>query len=135
VIATVEELQRQKAGYEALIAAFGKAWERGKPDDLLDLFTPDGVFQPSPFEAQLKGRDALAGYWRDTPTEQAEITFRYGEIYVAGPWFSTEFKVTFRRRRTGQWVDIRGALFCETADGKISEMRMYWDRAAGTRAG
>ena len=26
---------------------------------------------------------------------------RGSEIYVVGPWFSTEFKVTFRRRRRG----------------------------------
>ena len=30
-------------------------------------------------------------------------------------------------------LDVRGALFCETADGKISEMRMYWHRWAGGR--
>jgi len=26
-------------------------------------------------------------------------------------------------------VDGRGAIFCETKDGKISEMRMYWHRS------
>jgi len=25
-------------------------------------------------------------------------------------------------------VDARGAIFCETKDGKITEMRMYWHR-------
>ena len=25
-------------------------------------------------------------------------------------------------------VDVRGTLFCETGEGKISEMRMYWER-------
>ena len=28
-------------------------------------------------------------------------------------------------------LDARGAIFCETKDGKISEMRMYWNRYAG----
>jgi ketosteroid isomerase-like protein len=48
-----------------------------------------------------------------------------------GPWFSAEFKCTFRRRRTGEPVDVRGAIFCETADGLISEMRMYYHRVVG----
>jgi ketosteroid isomerase-like protein len=34
----------------------------------------------------------------------------------------------FRRRRTGQWVDARGAIFCETDGERITEMRMYWHR-------
>src|SRR5881409_3415485 len=36
--------------------------------------------------------------------------------------------VRVRPRRTGAWVDARGAMFCETKDGKITEMRMYWHR-------
>jgi ketosteroid isomerase-like protein len=119
--------------YSALIAAFGKGWEKGRPEQILEIFSDNAVFQSSPFEAKLTGKDEIAAYWRDTPTEQSEVQFRFGEIYAVGPWFSTEFKCTFRRRRTGQWVDVRGALFCETADGKITEMRMYWDRAVGSR--
>src|SRR6266568_3984198 len=34
----------------------------------------------------------------------------------------------YRGRRTGDWVDARGAMFCETKDGKVTEMRMYWHR-------
>jgi hypothetical protein len=54
--------------------------------------------------------------------------FRFGEVFVAGPWFATEFKCTFRRRRTGHKIVVRGALFCETSGDLLSEMRMYWDR-------
>src|SRR5262245_58174992 len=106
------------------MSQFGKAWEKGKTDQLLEVFADNAVFQSSPFDAKLNGKDEIQAYWRDTPNEQAEVSFRFGEIHAVGPWFSTEFKCTFRRRRTGQWVDVRGALFCETANGKISEMRM-----------
>ena len=51
------------------------------------------------------------------PYNQSEITFSSGEIFGAGPWFSTEFKCVFRRRRTGEWVEARGAIFCETERG------------------
>jgi hypothetical protein len=27
-------------------------------------------------------------------------------------------------------MDVRGALFCETEGGEITEMRMYWQRRA-----
>ena len=121
-----KELQ---AKYVGLVEKFGKAWEVGKPDEIAELFTEDGVFSASPFEAPLRGRSAIVEYWKDIPREQAEIAFRFGEVFVAGPWFATEIKCTFRRRRTGKLMDVRGALFCETIDGKIAEMRMYWHRA------
>lgn len=117
--------------YAALVQRFGRAWEKGDTAGIVGLFAPEAVFVPSPFDAPVTGLDGLRRYWRDLPTEQAEIAFRAGEIFAAGPWFATEFRCTFRRRRTGEAVDVRGSLFCETAGDKITEMRMYWHRTVG----
>jgi ketosteroid isomerase-like protein len=117
--------------YAALIQQFGDGWQKADADAMVVPFAEDAVFIPAPFERPIKGRPAIAEYWKDIAFEQAEISFRFGEIFAAGPWFSTEFRCTFRRRRTGEPVDVRGALFCETAGGKISEMRMYWERRVG----
>jgi len=111
-----------------LIDAFGRAWEEGNVEGVLAVFTPDAVFQESPFSPKDTGAAAIRAYWKDLPANQAEVSFRSGEIYAVGPWFATEFHCSYRRRRTGQRVDTRGAIFCETKDGKISEMRMYWHR-------
>jgi ketosteroid isomerase-like protein len=118
-----------------LLQRFGAGWEQGQADRIADLFTPDGVFVPGPFDPPLTGRDAIVAYWRDLPLEQAEVSFRVGEIFVAGPWFATEFKCTFRRRRTGEKVVVKGALFCETAGELLGEMRMYWDRVVQRSTG
>ncbi len=118
--------------YSALIARFGKGWEKEDAEQILSVFTPDGVFAPSPFDPPLSGHDAIRAYWQDLPKEQAEISFRFGEIFVAGPWFATEFRCTFRRRRTGEPVDLRGSLFCETENDLLSEVRMYWHRVVTT---
>jgi ketosteroid isomerase-like protein len=112
----------------ALIDAFGKAWEKAKVDQIIEVFAEDATLLDDPFAAPVKGKAALRDYWKDVPYHQSEITFTAGEIFGAGPWFSTEFRVVYRRRRTGEWVDARGAIFCETAEGKITEMRMYWIR-------
>ncbi len=112
----------------ALIDTFGKGWEAGNLDLLMSVYTPDVVFVETPFSEALKGTDAVRRYWAETPYNQSEVSFSSGEIYAAGPWFSTEFKCRFRRRRTGEWVEARGAIFCETTGGQISEMRMYWHR-------
>lgn len=120
-----------RARYGGLIQKFGQAWENGSPEDMESLFTEQATFHSGPFDKPLRGRAAIREYWEDVPSEQAEVSFRFGEIFVAGPWFATEMKCTFRRRRTGQSVDVRGALFCETENDLISEMRMYWHRIVG----
>jgi uncharacterized protein (TIGR02246 family) len=114
--------------YRQLVDTFGRGWERGDVEAIASVFTPDAVFLDHPFGEKSVGIDAIRAYWGDIPRNQAEVAFKSGEIYVAGPWFATEFRCTYRRRRTGEWVDARGAMFCETRDGKISEMRLYWHR-------
>lgn len=122
------EWKALRARYAALIQQFGDGWTAGKADQMAAVFTEAGVFQPDPFEQSVRGRAAIHDYWKSVPKEQAEVVFRFGEIYAAGPWFATEFKCTFRRRRTGDLMDLRGSLFCETDGDAISEMRMYWHR-------
>ncbi|HTS88199.1 MAG TPA: nuclear transport factor 2 family protein [Gemmatimonadales bacterium] len=112
----------------ALIDEFGRGWSRAKVDVMMSVFAPEAVFLETPFAEPLRGADAVRSYWADVPLHQSEITFTSGEIFTVGPWFATEFKCTFRRRRTGEWVDARGSIFCETNGSLITEMRMYWDR-------
>jgi ketosteroid isomerase-like protein len=116
-----------------LIDTFGKGWTQADMSLLMSIYTADAVFVETPFTAPLRGTDAIRGYWNEVPYHQSEISFSSGEIYAAGPWFSTEFKCVFRRRRTGEWVEARGAIFCETEGDRISEMRMYWHRWNGGR--
>jgi len=143
-MADAEQAVQGEAGAEAaprptaelgreLIDTFGRGWSSARVDVLLSVFTPDAVFLETPFAAPARGLDAIREYWKDVPYHQSEISFTAGEVHVVGPWFAVEFKCVFRRRRTGDWVDARGAIFCETAGGRISEMRMYWHRWSGGR--
>src|SRR5919204_3524123 len=116
-----EQLEDTRALGRSLIDTFGKGWSKPDIDLLMSVYSTDPVFIESPFSAPFQGWDAVRQYWLDVPYHQSEITFSSGEIFAAGPWFSTEFKCVFRRRRTGEWVEARGAIFCETADGKITE--------------
>jgi len=122
---TTAELGRQ------LIDTFGRGWSKLRVDLIASAFAPDAVFLETPFSEPIRGLDDIRKYWADVPYHQSEVTFTSGEIFAVGPWFSTEFKCLFRRRRTGEWVDARGALFCESSNGLITEMRMYWHRWSG----
>ncbi len=128
-----ETTEATRALGRSLVDTFGAGWTRGDIELLLSVFAPGAVFIETPFTSPLNGSDAIRSYWGDVPYHQSEITFTSGEIFGVGPWFSTEFKCTYRRRRTGEWVEARGAIFCETESGKVSEMRMYWHRWNGGR--
>ena len=117
---------RETAG--ELMDTFTRGWSKAQIDVIVSVFSGDAVFLETPFSAPLSGSEAIRRYWSEVPANQSEISVTRGEIYAAGPWFASEFKAVFRRRRTGEWVEARGAVFCETAAGKISEMRMYWHR-------
>lgn len=113
-----------------LINEFEAGWSKGDVNRIMALFADDAVFLETPFSEPMRGAEAIRRYWSDVPVNQAEIKVTTGEIFTVGPWFSTEFKTTFRRRRTGEWIEAKGALFCETDGAKITEMRMYWHRSA-----
>jgi ketosteroid isomerase-like protein len=123
-----EESADIRALGRSLIDIFGNGWSKGDIELLMGIYSPDPVFIETPFSTPIRGLADIRRYWADVPYHQSEVTFASGEIFAAGPWFSTEFKCVFRRRRTGEWVDARGAIFCETEGGRISEMRMYWHR-------
>ena len=114
-----------------LIDAFGKGWAKGDPDLMLGVFSSDAVFIETPFSEPLKGTEPISSFCHEVGYYQSEATFTTGEIYEVGPWFSTVFKLIFKRRRTGEWVEARGAVFCETNGREITEMRMYWHRWNG----
>jgi len=119
-------LSREKA--RGLVDSFARGWSKGQIDLIMEVFSPDAVFLETPFSDPLTGVEAIRKYWSDVPYHQSEISVSTGEIFLVGPWFSTEFKSVFRRRRTGDWVEARGSMFCETDGVRISEMRMYWHR-------
>ncbi|HLG06693.1 MAG TPA: nuclear transport factor 2 family protein [Gemmatimonadales bacterium] len=121
------ESHTRKTGRD-LMDRFARGWSKADLGEIVSVFAPEAAFFETPFSEPLRGAEAIRRYWSEVPLHQAEITVTTGEIYSAGPWFATEFKAVFRRRRTGEWVEARGAIFCETEGDSVSEMRMYWHR-------
>lgn len=116
-----------------LLDTLAAGWTKGRVDTMLEVFSDEAVFIETPFATALTGIQAIRGWASDIPYYQSEATFTTGEVYVAGPWFSSEFKLVFQRRTSGEWVEARGALFAETDGTKITELRMYWHRFNGGR--
>ena len=116
-----------------LVEQLAKGWSKGRVDTMIGVFHPEAVFLETPFGSPISGHEAIRRWAADIPYHQSEARFTVGEVFTVGPWFSAEFRLVFRRRKTGEWVDARGALFAETTDGLVSELRMYWHRMNGGR--
>ena len=116
-----------------LVDQLAKGWSKGRVDTMLGVFAEEASFVETPFSTPLVGHEAIRSWVADIPYNQSEAKFTTGEVFLVGPWFSTEFKLVFRRRKTGEWVEARGALFADTDGGKITELRMYWHRMNGGR--
>src|ERR1051325_11341715 len=66
--------------YRELVTTFGRDWERGAVDEITSVFAPDAVFLETPFSNQRVGIDQIRDYWKDVPTNQADATFKAGEM-------------------------------------------------------
>jgi hypothetical protein len=118
---------------QEILDTFATGWTKGRVDPMVALFHPEAILLETPFSKPLQGRDAIRAWLADIPYHQSEARFTTGELFLAGPWLSCEFKLVFRRRKTGEWVDARGALFAETDGQVVTELRMYWHRWNGGR--
>ena len=130
---TTPDATAMRAMARELVDQLAEGWSKGRPDLMSGVFSENPVFIETPFSTPTTGIDAIRQWASDIPYYQSEATFTVGEVFIAGPWFSTEFKLVFRRRTTGEWVDARGAMFAETDGSKITELRMYWHRWNGGR--
>ncbi len=122
-----------KSVAQLLVDALAKGWSKGRVEVLAAAFHENATLLETPFSTPVVGLAAIRKWAADIPYHQSEANFAVGEILTAGPWFSAEFKLVFRRRKSGDWVDARGALFAETDGQLITELRMYWHRWNGGR--
>lgn len=118
----------------ALAETLARSWSKARVDTMMEVFAEECTFLETPFSEPIKGASAIRAWAADIPYSQSEPRFTVGEVFTAGDlWFSTEFRLVFRRRKSGQWVDARGAIFAETDGHRITELRMYWHRWNGGR--
>jgi hypothetical protein len=67
-----------RAGVEAWVAAYERAWRTPGTEVLRQLFAPDVTYVYDPYEEPVQGLDALGPWWeegRDGPDEAFTMTF------------------------------------------------------------
>ncbi len=122
-----------QAQVQIWLDAYGKAWIEGDPDKLVTLFTDDALYQETPFDEPMVGKEAIRAYWQEGAADaQEDVSFSskvwaLDDMYAVAHW-----QARFTRIPSGTRVDLDGTfklLFSITLDGlKCRELREWWHR-------
>ena len=112
-------------GLEAWLEAYGRAWETRDPDAVVELFSPGATYRETPFDEEMRGREAIRRYWQQIPDHQRDVEFGY-EVELVEPavvrWWSA-----YTRIRDGQRVRLDGVFLLEfDGDGRCIRLREWW---------
>ncbi len=116
---------------QALFRRFGKAFNAGDVDAILECVTAD--FQwimargaSAPYGRVVEGREALRAALDERRRELAEVRFSDAQVFAAGDRVIGTFRMTAKRCADGAAVDVRGCDICTVHNGLISSKDSYW---------
>lgn len=118
-----------------LLAQWAAAVNSGDVDQVLALFTEDGLWEEVAIGLAARGPDEIGAHLDRLFTAVPDITFDVSSGFMAGDRAVVEWTVSGTYRSdfpglppaTGQRFSFRGASVFEIADGKIHHYTEYWD--------
>ena len=63
---------------------YGRAWENGDAEAILELFSEDGSYRVTPFETPMVGHDAIRTYWLENPGTHIGVQFSFRVWAIIG---------------------------------------------------
>jgi ketosteroid isomerase-like protein len=120
---------------EAWLHAYGAAWEGRDAAAAAWLFTPDALYQETPFAEPFRGRTAIAAYWATVTADQSDVEFDFEVLAVTARTGIASWSVSFRSIAGDAPVELNGIFLLEFAgDGLVASLREWWHaRLAGGR--
>ncbi len=105
-----------------------RAWEQRDAEAAANLFTADATYQENPFEAPMRGRDAIRQYWANLPAEQTDIAVTYEVLSVTASTGVARWTATFTRLPSRQRARLEGVLIASFKDNAVQahEFKEWW---------
>lgn len=105
------------------------AWERLDAAAAAALFAEQAEYQDYPFDAPLRGKQAIRAYWDDVARGQRDVHTSYEVLSVCGKTSIVHWTASFVRVPSGQKVRLDGiAVIVLNESGKAVSFREWWDR-------
>ncbi len=119
-----------REAFAGWLDAYKAAWEQAATDKVLSLFTPDAVYEETPFDEPMRGHQAIRRYWEEGAEQaQRNVRFSYDIYSVEGDVGMCHWHSTFERVPSGERVELDGVLRCTfAADGKCRRFQEWWHR-------
>ena len=111
-----------------LMELYKKAWEKNDPDLISEIFTQEAEYWETPFGPILKGIEEITRYWEKEALVYHNVSFRYGLISENENYFYALWQCECARQSTQTPLEMKGIFFCQTSDGRISQLIEYWHK-------
>jgi hypothetical protein len=108
---------------------YGVASEASDPGLAAALFAEDAVYQETPFDDPLRGREAIYQYWSKASQAIQESRFSYQILVVEENWGLAQWQGQLTLRGSGKQILLDGVFLVEFDDsGLCSRFREWWHR-------
>lgn len=109
-----------------LLATYKRGWERGSPDDVIELLDPKIDYRADPFGEPLIGTNAVRALWNEMAATQTHVAFDAERVWVNGAMVLASWHAAYTRRATAERVRVRGFMTLELgADGRVMRLRQW----------
>ncbi|RIJ28143.1 nuclear transport factor 2 family protein [Henriciella mobilis] len=121
-------LAKEEQAFRNWLAAFGKRMESGESNAMAALFAADVVFHLSPFDAPLRGREAVEDHFRKTLAARESIRFTAEVITPAHDEGWAHWACGFTRTGTDDPVRQEGIMRVVLDDSGIcTHLQQWWN--------
>jgi steroid delta-isomerase len=115
----------------AAVDAYVDAYARNDKDAFLALWAPDGVLEDPVGTPAHRGRDALGAFWDGARALADRIELVPTSVIVAGGEAAMVFEIHAHIGDGGMLMQAVDVMRVDD-DGRLTEVRAYWDMAAAT---
>lgn len=121
------------------LSKYGLAWRRGDPDLVASLFSLNAVYQETPFDAVMEGREAIKAYWEEgAATAQEGVEFTSEVWSIEGLTVIAGWQARFIRKRCMTQVELNGVFRLKFASLQrqllCESLEEWWHRRERTQS-
>jgi uncharacterized protein (TIGR02246 family) len=112
---------------KAWVDRYQEAWRTDDTDILRQLFTPDAVYLPGPFEEPWRGIDEIVKGWLEIGDSEEQWEFKYGVVAVTTEVAVIQGWTTYKGRAGRPDRDYSNIwLIWFAPEGRAKEFREWW---------
>jgi hypothetical protein len=117
----------EQSDFTSWLERYREAWESRDPGRAAGLFTQDASYRETPFDAPMRGRAEIEGYWAKAVAGQKDVRFSYEIFACADDQGICRWHAAFMGVPGGEKIDLDGIFRCRFADpAQVATFEEWW---------